>query len=622
MTRSRFLLTGACLLLLTACGDGELPGSPVDGRDTDGLYEPASEDVSGRVIDGYLDKARVWLDLDGDYQYDGGSVDVTVGTNPERTITLAGGEPTAITGAGGVYTLDLSALQLDAAQAADLDWRDYPLVATVIPGVTEEETANGNVVQQDAYMMSAPPGVRFVSPLTTLVDARRFLVAGDLDVTTDLGQRLSGINLTGDYVRAGDDRAHAYAQAMARFLAAQFPDDMESALVSSDGKVAPFSTEALRIMRLSYNGYADEVVRAVDDAVGSGGLYSNVDVSSVAIPEVPLDLDNPVLLQSLTVSAPDQGVPSGDSALESNASIAAELTFYYSEAGVLQRIDADGCMTPSLTEITRLARVHGRVAELNAQGLDGFYLDYNTSRPYWDDDDVNERLVFDWDSGTASFYSATTCHGSAPSSELGDTPQRVYQLNYNEQGVLRAVTSDGESVTPVSDGYAVDPAYSYTTSGQVGQAMTLEGDVVPCLDAIADDNQDAARVVSAQQSYRYVGDATGMDGAVVASSGEVAGLKLDWDVRDGRQQLLRRVFFDAAIDTGSLLQWDYDGVRDEDFVDEDQNGLIRQARLAQYQAGHDEWTCGGVHSRLVSSQLYGIVRYEYIRLSDYLADTL
>ncbi|TBW56196.1 hypothetical protein EZI54_09630 [Marinobacter halodurans] len=621
MMRSRLFLTGACLLLLTACGDGELQDSPVDGRDTDGLYEPASQDVSGRVIDGYLDKARIWLDLDGDYQYDGGSVDVTVGTNPERTITLAGGEPTTITGEGGAYTLDLSALQLDATEAADLDWRDYPLVVTVIPGVTEEETDDGNVVQQDAYLMSAPPGVRFVSPLTTLIDARRFLVAGDLDVTTDLGQRLSGINLTGDYIRAGDARAHAYARAMARFLAAQFPDDMESGLVSSDGKVAPFPTEALRIMRLSYNGYADDVVRAVDEAVGSGGLYDNVDVAAVDIPQVPLDLDNPVLLQSVTVSAPEQGGTASESALEDNGSIAAELTFHYSEDGVLQRIDADGCMTPSLTEITRLARVHGRVAELNAQGLDGFYLDYQTSRPYWQDDDVNERLVFDWENGRASFYSATTCHGTAPSSALGDTPQQVYTWAYNGQGVLQAVTSNGSGVTPVADGHAVDPAYSYTSSGLGGQAMTLGGDVVPCLDAISQDNMDAARVVSAQQNYHYTGDPTGMADGVVPANGDVTGLKLDWDVRDGRQQLLRRIFFDAAIDTGSLLQWAYDGVRDEAFIDADQNGLVRQARLARYQDS-GAWTCGGLHSGLVSYELYGIVGYQYIRLSDYLADTL
>ena len=54
-------------LLLTGCGD-ESDSFPADGRDFDAEGYIAGTAYTGRVIDGYLKNARVWLDIDGDGQ--------------------------------------------------------------------------------------------------------------------------------------------------------------------------------------------------------------------------------------------------------------------------------------------------------------------------------------------------------------------------------------------------------------------------------------------------------------------------------------------------------------------------------------------------------------------------
>ena len=55
-------------LALAGCGE-ESDKSPVDGRDFDAEDYSEPEPYTGRVIDGYLRNARVWLDMDGDSQY-------------------------------------------------------------------------------------------------------------------------------------------------------------------------------------------------------------------------------------------------------------------------------------------------------------------------------------------------------------------------------------------------------------------------------------------------------------------------------------------------------------------------------------------------------------------------
>ncbi len=90
------------------------------------------------AIDGYLNGAEVWLDLNRDF-------------------VLDANEPSATSGEGGVANLDVTDVDNPS---------QYPVVVRTIPGETVDET-EGPVTT--AYVMSAPAGETDVTPLSTLV---------------------------------------------------------------------------------------------------------------------------------------------------------------------------------------------------------------------------------------------------------------------------------------------------------------------------------------------------------------------------------------------------------------------------------------------------------------------
>lgn len=136
---SRVALTTMSLLpLLTACGDTENSGSkPTDNTDN----QPKVQTLDVRAIDGYLQGAKVWLDVNSNSLLDDG-------------------EPNALTKAGGIATLDVTALGTKSA--------DYPLMVEVIAGQTIDESAPETEIKQ-GYVMTAPAGYTIITPLTTLV---------------------------------------------------------------------------------------------------------------------------------------------------------------------------------------------------------------------------------------------------------------------------------------------------------------------------------------------------------------------------------------------------------------------------------------------------------------------
>ncbi|MCK5863727.1 MAG: hypothetical protein KAG87_01140, partial [Marinobacter adhaerens] len=135
-------------LALAGCGE-ESDELPVDGRDFDGVEYSEPAPYTGKVIDGYLNNARVWLDMDGDSQFTPGPLVIELDNGAE--VTLASGEPTAMSGTGGRFTIDISELVLPPSVGPDLDPRDYPLHAVALPGKTLEETRNGEVPVASAY---------------------------------------------------------------------------------------------------------------------------------------------------------------------------------------------------------------------------------------------------------------------------------------------------------------------------------------------------------------------------------------------------------------------------------------------------------------------------------------
>jgi hypothetical protein len=162
--------------------------------------------VSGVVADGYLQGAEVFLDMNGNYQWDAG-------------------EPKTTTGPGGAYTLMVPVS--DAAR--------FPVVARAIAGTTVDEDTNTTV--SGSYVMSAPAGATgFVSPMSSLLREKMAANPGMTmaDAMTQLRNQLNmpiGINMLGNYVAGslvGTNTAQyqamrSTAQQMAGLMAGEAP---------------------------------------------------------------------------------------------------------------------------------------------------------------------------------------------------------------------------------------------------------------------------------------------------------------------------------------------------------------------------------------------------------------
>jgi hypothetical protein len=598
-------------LLLTAC-DEQSDSYPADGRDFDAEAYIAGEPYTGKAIDGYLRNARVWLDMDGDGQYTPGPL--TLESQSGAELVLPNGEPTAMTGEDGEFSLDVSELEQDPLVASDLDPRDYPLFALALPGQTQEQTASGLQVLDQGFMLSAPPGVRNVTPLTTLARQRRINGIGEFLVgTSELALALGNINLVSDYVRAGDVRAHTYARAFARFLASQLPQAYEDILRNGDGRERFLSAEAVRLMGISFARNALSIVRIVDE--DAAGDYASVDVDSLNLPQIELELDDSMIVTGQTVFARAAGgLPSSFSALDPLA----EISMNYSESGRLTSVLANGCMTPSLREMVRVINADGKVAATGTQWVPNLSLKQQGGT-FYDEAGIDERLTFDWKNGAAAFETTTTCHEDlAASSELGGPAAINYEWTLNGDGQVTSLTATSadriEVISPVYDfssGFFF--GYTRTVNGvdeeviQLSSAQSCEGD-------IASVDADKPQVVSAFQPYTVSGS--------LPIPGGFTGLGLELDTRDGLNRPLRFGFLNEEFRTtdgvsnsgGFEWRFYYPGLETEDFVD-DQPNLIQTAYLTRYDGDRD---CGRAFGSVPVSA-YARVVYSYQALSRYLA---
>ncbi|SEA06890.1 Ig-like domain-containing protein [Desulfuromusa kysingii] len=139
---SLFALSSLCLL--SACGGGGGGGdSSGTSKAADDASSPVVTMLTGKVADGYLREARVFLDRNNNHAYDNG-------------------EPTTQSTSGGSYQLDVSPGEGDL----------YPVVAQVVAGQTVDEDTGTTVAYN--YLLESSPGYwQFVSPLTTLVKLER-----------------------------------------------------------------------------------------------------------------------------------------------------------------------------------------------------------------------------------------------------------------------------------------------------------------------------------------------------------------------------------------------------------------------------------------------------------------
>jgi hypothetical protein len=626
MKRLIGLSVTAFSLALAGCGE-ESDQLPVDGRDFDGVEYSEPAPYTGKVIDGYLNNARVWLDMDGDSQFTPGPLAIELDNG--ETATLDSGEPTAMSGPGGQFSLDISELVLEPAIGPDIDPRDYPIYAVALPGKTLEETRSGDVPVANAYLMSAPPGVRNVTPLTTLARYRGLVGLGSfLETPAGAAASLADLNLVRDYILAQDDRSHAYARALARFMASQIPDGYNDLLVqeASNGTERFLSKEAAFLLGLSLVQNAGDVI-AVVDAAAQGG-YANVDVSALDLPQVSVELRDPVLLtlQRIFAESSNQDLP----ALRSGLQISAELSFDYNEGGQLMSVSANGCLAPSMPELARLVTVNGHMANLETQWLPAVALS-GQSRMNYDIEGIDERLTFDWDNQRIYFETSTTCHKHAGivagSTELGGNPEIVYSWTRQDGGLVELQANYASGVTRTlipaftNNASQVFPGYRILEDGVARETVALTSDIQYCI--AKEDAAGAGQVVTGYQGYEFSG--------YEPQPADFTDLLLEFDTRKfsgsehSNTRLLRYGFMDPALSDLSRVTGDgsfewamnYFAADAPGFIPEQPN-LVRDAFLTRFSSVGD---CGRKLDELPSSA-YAHVEYRYQRLSEYLVGLL
>lgn len=630
-------------LAIAGCGD-ESDELPVDGREFDGVTYSERAPYQGRVIDGYLNNARVWLDLDDNGQYTAGPVEIELDSG--NTHILEDGEPTVMSGPGGRFSMDVSALDVPPSIGANLDPRDYPLYALAIPGQTLEERSYGDEPVSRAFLMSASPGVTNITPLTTL--ARFRSLAGQWNTENPIPDNrfadLDGINLWKDYILANDDRAHAYARALARFMASQIPDGYNDYLAGngSDGSEASLlPRDGVYLLGYSVVQNVDEVI-AIVDAAASGGNYGNVDTDTLVLPDVDVEVSNPRLLVSQRISArPTRGVerlPVGTSDLGTSA----ELSFEYSEGGRLLAVSSRGCMGISLPEMARLFQADGYMTNLKTQWLPSVSLSASSAKRY-DEDGVDERLEFDWQAMEASLDTATACHeqtlGLAHGiTELDEISDVVWKWN-DQAGTLeesatgradnRVLTVElANSPAEVLDGEQppldLVSGYQLTEGGVLEAGVQFTGGGATCAPqgVAPNDTERNGQYATRLFPFSFTSD-------VAASDLFGAGAyEYDIDDRNGVSvaRLLRFPFLDRAtanlpeVDSANgAFQWQlfYDALNG-DGLDPQRPNLLKTAYLVDFLATSE---CGdGPLDR--PGRAYATVEYEYQTLSDYLLDKL
>jgi hypothetical protein len=160
--KMKYAMTMMTVALLAACGGG--------GNNK-------SFEANGRVIDGYLVDAHVFIDLNANLKHDSG-------------------EPSTYTNESGQYAF--SDLKIDPTQ--------FSVVAEVIAGKTKDLDYPSAFVSK-SYVMTAPAGYSNITPITTVVAARVRSSRGTAsEAKTWMAQQLDvqGIDIMSDYVASAN----------------------------------------------------------------------------------------------------------------------------------------------------------------------------------------------------------------------------------------------------------------------------------------------------------------------------------------------------------------------------------------------------------------------------------
>lgn len=216
--------------MLSACGGGE---------DSDPV--PKVNYLQVTAIDGYLNGAEVWLDLNKNYHWDTG-------------------EPKAVTAGGGKANLNVDGIDNPSS---------FPLVVKVIAGQTIDEDQPTKPVTS-GYLMSAPSGELDVTPLSTLVqvslsnDSSLTKEQATEKIAADLG--VPKEELLGDYIasESPDTALKAAALVQAEVMPqGEVEASQSAAIVQQATAVAPIVKELKEGEKIIVDG--DSWVASQDD---------------------------------------------------------------------------------------------------------------------------------------------------------------------------------------------------------------------------------------------------------------------------------------------------------------------------------------------------------------------
>lgn len=362
------------LLIAAGCGGGG------------GATTPNS--VHGVVADGYLENARVFLDLNDDKQF-------------------TAGEPTAMTVADGSYTITgVTAAQLAA----------HALVVSAEAGVTKNHEDTGTTTLTEGYVLSTPPnapktadGQVVITPLTTLIHNQietnpvLDVAAAEAVVKTNLGVA-EATSLFDDFVqKKGASLEYEKVSMVAQVVASAIGSNMTA--ISAAAPTANLN-DVIKMVVSEVIAQLNTISSDVDNAKASGSF----DPAALATTAVTIDTSDAGALQaSIEQASTAPVVGSFQTALGSDG-------FFY-----LDRQYDLGIVTYE----------YGKV-KLGAQGTDGFalteeFFHYDTLNSTWaaatettdnyvlsktgwvpeDDSAASGKLVFNAD-GTATWTNIET----------------------------------------------------------------------------------------------------------------------------------------------------------------------------------------------------------------------
>lgn len=230
-------LAAICVIsvgIIAGCGGG---GGGTTGSATTPGSTTAS--ITGKVADGYLVNATVFLDKNNNYQLDAG-------------------EPSAITDSTGAYSL--------AIDPADVG--KYPIVALATKGVTIDKDTNlpvtsTYVLSMPATAMSGTVNSNFISPMSSQL--REMMETGNYATMQDAMSALrtklglpAGIGMMDDYIAANNTTMHTAAQNMAGLMGSQM-----ALVLSTNG-----STTTVDVNR--YRGMMGTIFSNIPSIMGSG----------------------------------------------------------------------------------------------------------------------------------------------------------------------------------------------------------------------------------------------------------------------------------------------------------------------------------------------------------------